>query len=129
MNQRMYRVEGTDNVFRVICKNGIGTAAELRNGWAWTNTSQYYEWVNRDDTIFTNPIPLLKTVCWYDPILRAKYIEPGSYSLFVRHGLQPNHNFVECTSFEVILQAKRGQEEELLEEKRIYYNKRFKNML
>ena len=51
-NQRMYRVQGTKNVYRMICKHGIATAAELRSEWAWVFDPKYYKWINREDTIF-----------------------------------------------------------------------------
>ena len=115
----MYRVEGTDNVFRLICENGIATAAELRQGWAWTNDQRYYEWIDWNDTIFTNPIPMLKSVCWYDPFLKVKYVNPGSYSLFLRHGLEVRSNFPENTSFTVKLFLKNKDSGTNLLEKQI----------
>mmetsp|Transcript_1917 Transcript_1917/g.2401 ORF Transcript_1917/g.2401 Transcript_1917/m.2401 type:complete len:325 (-) Transcript_1917:18-992(-) len=90
-NRRMYRVKGTKNVFRMICSDGVVTCAELRGGWAWTNNTTYYSSVTREDTLFTNPIPMLKTVCWYDPRLSMKYVEPGNYKALIRHDLKEHH--------------------------------------
>lgn len=61
-NHRMYRVEGTNYTFRMFTEDNIATCAELRGWWAWVDNSSYYEDVNREDTMFTNPIHQLKTV-------------------------------------------------------------------
>ena len=121
----MYRVEGTDNVFRMFWKHGIATVAELRNGWSWTDTPTYYTWVERDDTIFTNPIPLLKLVWWYNPTLRIKYVEPGSYSLFIRHGLEEYYKFAGRTNLKIALFAKREGEDTPIVENKIFYDDKF----
>ena len=111
----------------MFCHDGIGTAAELRGGWAWTNDTSYYSWEERDDTMFTNPIPLLKAVCWYDPVLSVKYVESGSYSLFLRHGLQPNHSFTKKTNLTVKLQVMRKDTNEWIKENIIYSIEKFMN--
>lgn len=102
-NNRMYRVAGTSNVFRIFWETGIGTWAELRNGWAWTDTPSYYKMVTRKDTMWTNPIPLLKTVCWYNPSLGIKHVEPGEYSFFLRHALEQDHSFTDWVTIKVRL--------------------------
>jgi hypothetical protein len=45
INQRIYRVKGTDHTFRMFTKDGIATCAELRGSWAWTNDERNYELV------------------------------------------------------------------------------------
>ena len=128
MNKRMYRVEGTNNVFRMFWKYGIATCAELRGGWSWINDKRYYEWVERDDTIFTNPVPLLKNVCLYDPTISIKYILSGSYSLFLRHGLKAQHNFVERVSFRVSINARNYETNKVINSQEIYFVEKFMTM-
>ena len=51
----------------MLTKDGIATVAAMREGWNWTGSPEYYEHIDREDTMFTNPIPHLISVCWYDP--------------------------------------------------------------
>ena len=123
----MYRVAGTSNEFKMFCKYGIATWVELRSGWSWINDKRYYEMVNYKDSIFTNPIPLLKSVWLYDPVIRIKHIDPGNHSLFLRHSLTRNHNFVGRVSFKVILLVKSNETNEKIKTFEICYIKKFMN--
>ena len=66
-NQILYPVKNHSHNYRIFTLNGIGTCAALRDEWAHTNNTEYYEKINREDTLFTNPINHLKLVFWYDP--------------------------------------------------------------
>ena len=66
-NKVLYQAQDHEHNYKMLTKDGIAVLAALRGGWAWTDSPQYYDHINREDTMFTNPIPHLKTVCWYNP--------------------------------------------------------------
>jgi hypothetical protein len=94
-NDRLYRVKDTENTFRMFTVNGIATVAELRGGWAHTNNPSYYTHVTKKDSMFTNPIPSLKSVCWYETTCHVHQVPRGSYKLYVRHSASSNSNIKE----------------------------------
>lgn len=58
----LYKVKNHPHTFRMMTHDGVATLAECRNGWSHTGNQSYYSWDQRGDTMFTNPIPHLKSV-------------------------------------------------------------------
>mmetsp|Transcript_34464 Transcript_34464/g.34091 ORF Transcript_34464/g.34091 Transcript_34464/m.34091 type:complete len:83 (+) Transcript_34464:284-532(+) len=74
---QMYRHKDFKHVFRMFCgDNQVATVAEKRDGWAHTNNPSYFSVAKRHDSIFTEEMPELINVCWYDPCLIINDVLP-----------------------------------------------------
>jgi hypothetical protein len=57
-----------------------------RQGWAHCGHAKYWplEEAKDKETLFWNPIPHLKNVCWFRPWAEFKNVKPGAYKLYMR---------------------------------------------
>jgi len=93
--------------------------ADARTGWSWSEHTQYYDKIDRDD----NPLIHLKTVCWLDPRIEFFGVEPRQYAIYVRQDLDQYHNMMNKVKASLIVYLRNYAGDniyEVLEEENVF---------
>lgn len=83
----------------MFTKRGLAICAEARDKWEDVDNPKIYEKVKRADTLFSNPVYLMKDVVDYKAEVIIRDVKPAWYFMFVRHDLTPDSNFPGASIF------------------------------
>ena len=112
-----------DEGFILLTLDGPIVAAQTSLKFAWSDDTRYWENKENPNGILWDRYMSLIKVGWCTPWSQVRKLAPGTYNVWMRHGLLENHTFIECVNLKI--KQRIEEDDEKIPEKTLYHQELF----